>query len=425
MRFFFILLMSIASVSFSIAQADKFVHIGSKMPATSFSISHYTSPTARIADFKGKYVLLDLWGVYCSGCIANMPHIQRLQAQYKDRLQVIMVTKNKEAEVKKLAMHSENVKNNTLPSVMGDSAFVNLFDYRFVPTYIWIDPEGIVRHITGEVKEEDLAAFLAGKPLHLNEKVDVKINPEEPAMVGWYPYSNQFGMYSYLAPYPSDANGGGSGRRLTNDSGNVYWINNIGTTFDRLYLSAYQWDAMHVCRERLIVNISDTSVFENSDYETKKNIFIYELIANNNAPTERVYRYMQRELDFYLNARSTLQKRELTCYVLKRLPGTELYLPVSDTAMRPNVDENGEKGDYKANNVGWRWVWGVISYARHASHQLLDETGIAPNRKVDFRFNYKHWDNIPLLNAELQPYGLYVSVEKRPLDCIVIEDDKP
>lgn len=44
----------------------------------------------RLADLKGKAVILDFWATYCPPCIEEIPHLNELQAKYgADKLQVV------------------------------------------------------------------------------------------------------------------------------------------------------------------------------------------------------------------------------------------------------------------------------------------------------------------------------------------------
>ena len=49
----------------------------------------------RLADFRGKYVLLDFWANYCGACIAAFPYIGKLQQQYADKLTIISISVDK------------------------------------------------------------------------------------------------------------------------------------------------------------------------------------------------------------------------------------------------------------------------------------------------------------------------------------------
>ncbi len=47
----------------------------------------------KLADLKGKVVMLDFWAVWCGPCIATFPHLKELNKQYKDDgLEIVGVT---------------------------------------------------------------------------------------------------------------------------------------------------------------------------------------------------------------------------------------------------------------------------------------------------------------------------------------------
>jgi cytochrome c biogenesis protein CcmG/thiol:disulfide interchange protein DsbE len=39
----------------------------------------------KVSDRKGKVVLLNIWGIWCGPCIAEMPHLVELQEKYRDQ----------------------------------------------------------------------------------------------------------------------------------------------------------------------------------------------------------------------------------------------------------------------------------------------------------------------------------------------------
>ena len=63
---------------------------GRSAPAVAF-----TGPdggTARLADFRGKVVVLNLWATWCAPCVKEMPTLAKLQAAYPDRVQVVALS---------------------------------------------------------------------------------------------------------------------------------------------------------------------------------------------------------------------------------------------------------------------------------------------------------------------------------------------
>ena len=96
----------------------------------------------RLADFRGKYVLLDFWANYCGACIAAFPHIGKLQEQYADKLTVISIsidkmdTWKKSKYQKEITWHSLNDGGGNWGGIAGS------YDIMAMPTYILISPDG-------------------------------------------------------------------------------------------------------------------------------------------------------------------------------------------------------------------------------------------------------------------------------------------
>ncbi len=58
-----------------------------------------TGRPAKLADFRGKVVLLDFWGYWCGVCVTNMPHLVELQSKFAGRPLAI------------LALHDQSVQS--------------------------------------------------------------------------------------------------------------------------------------------------------------------------------------------------------------------------------------------------------------------------------------------------------------------------
>lgn len=67
-------------------------HAGETAPAVQFEDPD--GAPARLADFRGRPVLLNLWATWCAPCVAEMPTLDRLAARESDRLQVLTVSQD-------------------------------------------------------------------------------------------------------------------------------------------------------------------------------------------------------------------------------------------------------------------------------------------------------------------------------------------
>ena len=96
----------------------------------------------RLADFRGKYVLLDFWANYCGPCIAAFPHIRKIQEQYTDQLTIISISVDK-IDTWKNSPHQKSITWYSLNDGGGLwGVIAGSYDIMATPTYILIAPDG-------------------------------------------------------------------------------------------------------------------------------------------------------------------------------------------------------------------------------------------------------------------------------------------
>ncbi|MCA1591611.1 MAG: redoxin domain-containing protein [Acidobacteria bacterium] len=109
----------------------------------------------RLADYRGRVVLLNFWATWCPPCRAEIPELIRLQKVYGGKLQIVGITHPPEtlAEVRGFARRMKI----SYPVVMGTRRTARLFGVEEVlPVTIIIDREGIVRdRIVGILEPEE------------------------------------------------------------------------------------------------------------------------------------------------------------------------------------------------------------------------------------------------------------------------------
>ncbi len=403
---------------------DGYLKIGDQVPDFIFPIKHYKTKTAKISDFKGKLIILDLWAVWCSSCIEAMPHMQELQKKFDGKIQVIMVTKDDDAKIAKLGIRSENVRNNHLPSVTNAAKLAGLFNYTTLPTHIWIDEEGKVKFIASsiEANEKNISDYLNGKSIDLKEKIDVKLDRDKPLIVSWYPYYKGLSIYSFLAPVQTayHFNGGLSLRRSEN--GSIKDMRVDVASLSTLYKMAYGQgaSALLYSDSRVIFNFKDSLKYKsdpNADYRTGGNHFMFQLMNNEPISDKKLLRYIQQQFDMVFNIKSSWESKPTACYVIKRISGAPEPMSKTDTLVGTFNGTN-----YKVKHVEWDTFINRLNYTTTTPLQLLDETGFDKEMKVDISIN-ADWRDLNVVNKSLQPYGVKIFKEERMLDCIVLSDD--
>ncbi len=106
-----------------------------------------------INSLRGKYVLIDFWGVWCGPCVKEMPELKVFQEKYKDKLVVLGINSGdtKEKVQKFIDKHNYNWQQILSQRKNTSDNFVSRFNISGFPTKFIIDPRGnIVKRFVGD-----------------------------------------------------------------------------------------------------------------------------------------------------------------------------------------------------------------------------------------------------------------------------------
>lgn len=114
--------------------------IGSKAP--DFTVTD-SDRTVTLSKYEGKPVVLNFWATWCPPCIEEMPSLVQLQDRVKDKVTVIAVSLDVDAN----AYHRfvQDHKLNMITVRDADQKSNTLYGtYKFPETYV-IDSKGVIR----------------------------------------------------------------------------------------------------------------------------------------------------------------------------------------------------------------------------------------------------------------------------------------
>ena len=105
-----------------------------------------------LADFRGKYVLLDFWSVGCAPCKAAIPELKELAEAYEDSLEVVSLSLDTER-----IWHDYSAKEgmtwHNLNDMQGFNGIAARFGVGVVPLFVLVSPQGtLVEKWSGYVK---------------------------------------------------------------------------------------------------------------------------------------------------------------------------------------------------------------------------------------------------------------------------------
>jgi thiol-disulfide isomerase/thioredoxin len=112
----------------------------------------------KLADFRGRYVLLNLWATWCGPCITELPELAKLNAELpQDRMTVVPVDMLEKVDAEKLAAFLAMHDAAGLPVYMDREFSVQRgFVANELPLTVLIDAEGrVVAKAAGAQKWAD------------------------------------------------------------------------------------------------------------------------------------------------------------------------------------------------------------------------------------------------------------------------------
>jgi thiol-disulfide isomerase/thioredoxin len=128
-----------------------------------FSFKDINGKSHQLSDYKGKWAIVNYWGVRCAPCRAEVPELNNIVRKYRDKATVIgielMSSSNKDIR----AFMGSNGMRFTVAGTQ--SSVINpLGTIRKLPTTFIISPEGkLVKTHAGILTEKDVKGYLSSK----------------------------------------------------------------------------------------------------------------------------------------------------------------------------------------------------------------------------------------------------------------------
>jgi thiol-disulfide isomerase/thioredoxin len=122
----------------------EFIPAATPQPAPELSLIDLKGNPAALSDFKGKFVLVNLWATWCQPCLKEMPSLVSLQTQLGPTLTVVAVSEDRGAPdvissfIEKMGL--DKLKVYLDPKGAATQAFAA----RGLPSSFLIDPDGKV-----------------------------------------------------------------------------------------------------------------------------------------------------------------------------------------------------------------------------------------------------------------------------------------
>jgi hypothetical protein len=386
------------------------------LPLEINKVLNHSSDSLQLSEFKNQLLILDFMSIGCISCLRALSRFDSLHAQFGRRLQFVLVTQDKTDKVAAFMNSNRIGKEIHFPVITEDSILETWFPHQFIPHEVWIYRNKIVA-ITNEdyVDQNNIELALSGRPFHLPLKQDVldfdykkpmlviddQVVPKLAEPVSVY-YTSFTGYMQGIPP---------GVRWLADTIGQYRRVMMVNQPVIRLYANAFHMPALPP--SYIVLKVKDASrfVFDSAviyhDEWNRNNSFCYEAVLPLTLNEQQLQQKIISDLNIYCHATASLEKRIMDCYVLT----------LKDKTVKPVSFVTG------ADLEEFSSIGSLIYRLNHSFYSLpfIDETG--SRGKNQLFFSKKSITDIPLLQKQLEQFGLRLTKQSRELQVLVLTDN--
>jgi len=124
-------------------------------PAPEIALPALSGDSVKLADLKGKVVLVDFWASWCGPCRQNNPGLVKLYKKFQEKgFEIVSVSIDKKAADWKKAVATDNLSWTQLNDNKGWEASSTLvYGVDAIPASFLVDKDGIIRAINADGDE--------------------------------------------------------------------------------------------------------------------------------------------------------------------------------------------------------------------------------------------------------------------------------
>lgn len=113
-------------------------------PAPDFFVTTLDKKVIKLADIKGKVIVLNFWATWCGPCVVEMPHFQTTARKYNGNTNVVFIAVSMDNNRAQVVPFLKRIGYTEL--VAYDDVAANNYGIASIPTTVIIDREGFIQY---------------------------------------------------------------------------------------------------------------------------------------------------------------------------------------------------------------------------------------------------------------------------------------
>lgn len=437
----FVLLLSLCRIANAIGpvEAEKYFIQGRKSPEFVLkNLINFSKKEARLSDFKNKWVILDFWGLGCSSCFESFPHMNALQKDYKENIQVIMIGLEDPKNLIRSVYRKYEEKESLELMVSFDSSIFKRFDIYSCPHIIIIDPKGIVRAITFKLTSESMGLLLQGLSPYLPHTYTRYSKQKEEKYV--FPYDDSrplllnnnggadsnFIYRTLIAEWNEHMRPYGGSYNIERSINATGGLQIIAHTLREMYNLAYfdflgpiaTYDSNYgkVFHEPLL-QISDTTLFSNLREDGSLRRYCLSLVVSRKNRAVNWYKkVLQHTLEDYFGYDVAIETRKMPCWEL-HFKNDSSIIKLKTKATKLSL--SGDPTQLICKNIPISTLVKILAGKYSQELSFVDCTNYSGNIDISIHALLSSFDDFRL---GLEREGIILKKEEREMKVIVIRD---
>jgi len=272
----------------------------------------------RLSDLKDKLVILDFWSSWCTNCIQKFPLLDSLKKSFSGNLEVILIN-NADPVAKQVAFLEKRKQVYSFPFIGQDTLLSAIFPYSSLPHYVWLRDGKVIAITDSEaLTAKNISSVILERDIAIKQKHYKNTDYSQP--LGEFDKARPL-FASLITRYREDMDGMSGEETLPDSSVRIWASNNYILT---LYGLVYP-QLMYMPASQLILNVQNPQQYSGRGMDTDKVRYEYTWCYERILPPHLRHlrnRLIKDDLDIFFQVATTLEKRSMTCLVLKSGPGS-------------------------------------------------------------------------------------------------------